>query len=39
MPREFRNTPEDRWIYEEETDVTEIYFIMRGNWGIGFNSF
>jgi len=35
----FKNTAEDRYLYEEEIDVTEIYFIARGDWAIGFNSF
>ena len=39
IPREFLDTPEDRYIYEEEGDVTEIYFIMNGNWVIAFNSY
>jgi len=26
-------------LYEEEGDVTEIYFILKGDWGIGFNCF
>ncbi len=39
MPRLFKNTPEDRYIYEEEGDVTEIYFILKGEWGVAFNSF
>lgn len=39
MPRLFKNTAEDRYIYEEEIDVTEIYFILKGEWAIAFNSF
>jgi hypothetical protein len=39
MPREFNDTPEDRYIYEEEGDVTEIYFIVSGNWAVAFDSF
>jgi hypothetical protein len=30
IPREFLGTPEDRYMYEEEGDVTEIYFITSG---------
>ena len=39
LPRQFKNTPEDRYILEEEGDVTEIYFIMKGEWAIAFNSY
>jgi hypothetical protein len=39
IPREFLDTPEDRYIYEEEGDVTEIYFIMKGAWCVAFDSF
>jgi hypothetical protein len=39
MPRLFTDDPGDRYILEEEGDVTEINFIMSGNWAIGFNSF
>lgn len=39
MPRQFKNTPEDRYLLEEEVDVTEIYFIIKGDWAIAFNSF
>jgi len=39
MPRQFRNSKEDRYILEEEGDVTEIYFIVNGEWAIGYNSF
>ena len=39
MPRSFKNNAEDRYLYEEEVDVTEIYFIWKGEWAIGFNSF
>jgi hypothetical protein len=39
MPRQFKNTPEDRYLYEEEGDVSEIYFIQKGEWGIAFNSY
>ena len=28
MPREFNDDPGDRYIFEEEGDATEIYFIM-----------
>lgn len=26
-------------MYEEEIDVTEIYFILKGTFGVAFNSF
>jgi hypothetical protein len=39
MPREFIDSPSDRYILEEEGDVTEIYFIMKGDWAICFDSF
>lgn len=39
MPRLFKNTPEDRYLLEEEGDVTEIYFIMKGTWAIAYNSY
>ena len=39
MPRRFKNSKEDRYILEEEGDVTEIYFIVNGEWAIGYNSF
>jgi len=26
-------------MYVEEEDVTEIYFIIRGEWAIAFNSY
>ena len=39
IPRFFDNTAQDRYIIEEEQDVTEIYFIMKGNWAVSFNAF
>lgn len=39
MPRQFKNTADDRYMYEEEVDVTEIYFIIKGDYAIAFNSF
>jgi hypothetical protein len=39
MPRQFKATPEERYIFEEEVDVTEIYFIIKGEYAIGFNSY
>jgi hypothetical protein len=39
MPRRFINTYEDRYIYEEEGEVNEIYFILKGDWAVGFNSY
>lgn len=38
MPRQFKNCKEDRYIIMEEGDVTEIYFIVNGEWAIGFDS-
>jgi len=38
MPRRFDAVPEDRYILNEEGDVTEIYFIVNGEWAIGYNS-
>ena len=39
MPRCFDNNENDRYIIEEEQACTEIYFIMKGKWGIAFDSF
>lgn len=39
MPRRFINTQEDRYLYEEEGEVNEIYFILKGDWAVGFNSY
>ena len=39
MPRCFKPTPDDRYIFEEEIDVTEIYFLLKGTFGVAFNSF
>jgi hypothetical protein len=39
MPRFFDDDPHDRYLFEEEGDVTEIYFIMHGDWGVAFDSF
>jgi len=30
MPRYFNNTPKNRYIYQEEHEVSEIYFILEG---------
>jgi hypothetical protein len=38
LPREFNNTAVDRYIYEEDQDVTEMYFITKGTWAICFKS-
>ena len=38
MPRRFQANAEDRYILNEEGDVTEIYFILQGEWAIGYNS-
>jgi len=39
MPREFLDDSNDRYMMEEEGDVTEIYFIMAGDWAVAFDSF
>src|SRR6056300_1507735 len=39
MPRQFMPTKDDRYILVEEDDVTEIYFIIKGEWAVGFNNF
>jgi hypothetical protein len=39
MPRDFNAEANDRYMFEEEGDVTEIYFIMKGDWAIAFDSF
>lgn len=36
MPRKFEPTEEDKIIYDEEEDVTELYFFTEGFVGIGF---
>lgn len=38
MPRHFEANATDRFILNEEGDVTEIYFIIKGEWAIGYNS-
>lgn len=38
MPRQFAADKDDRYILHEEGDVTEIYFIISGEWAIGYNS-
>jgi len=37
MPRLYQNIAEDRYILDEGGDVTEIYFILNGEWAIGYN--
>ena len=39
MPRQFKDTEEDRYILMEEGDVTEIYFILKGEWAIAYNGY
>lgn len=39
LPRVFRPEKNDRYIYEEGDDVTEMYFILKGTWAICFNIF
>lgn len=38
MPRRYEASKTDRYILLEEGDVTEIYFIVAGDWAVGFNS-
>ena len=37
MPRHFEPSDEDRIIFDEEDVVTEMYFILDGKIGIGYN--
>lgn len=37
MPRRFLDFGDDRIIYEEEQEVAEMYFIVKGFIGIGYN--
>jgi len=37
MPRKFESTDEDKIIYNEEDEITEMYFITEGIVGIGFS--
>ena len=37
MPRQFEATDEDSIIYDEEDEVSEMYFILEGNVGVGYN--
>jgi hypothetical protein len=39
MPREYNDDPEDRYMIEEEGEVTEISFIMSGEWAVAFDCF
>jgi hypothetical protein len=39
MPREYLDDPQDRYILEEEGDVTEITFLTKGDWAVCFNSY
>ena len=36
MPRKFEANDEDKIIYDEEEDVTEMYFFTEGLIGVGF---
>jgi hypothetical protein len=38
MPRQYSPTPDDRYILEEEGDVTEINFVISGEWAVAFNT-
>ena len=37
LPRQFEATQQDRYFIEEESDVTEIYFVIKGSWAVAFN--
>ena len=37
MPRKFSDVGDDRIIYEEEQEVAEMYFIIKGFIGVGYN--
>ena len=37
MPRRFDPTDQDKVIYDEEQDVTEMYFFTEGVIGFGFS--
>lgn len=37
MPRRFEASDEDRVIYDEEDVVTEMYLIIDGSIGVGYN--
>lgn len=39
MPRIYSSTADDRYILEEEGDVTEISFVVSGEWAIAFNTY
>ena len=39
MPRQYQPTEKDRYILEEESDVTEINFVVQGEWAIAFNTY
>ena len=41
MPRHFNPTldPDDKVLYEEESEVPEMYFALEGKIGIGFSLF
>jgi hypothetical protein len=39
IPRQYLANHEDRYILEQEGDVTEITFMMSGTYGIAFNIF
>ncbi len=36
MPRQFTNVPNDRYIYEQDEDITEMYFLLKGEWAVAF---
>lgn len=37
MPRKFEPTEEDKIIYDEEDEVSEMYFILEGTVAIGYS--
>jgi hypothetical protein len=38
-PRQYKNSADDRYMFEEEGDVSEVIFIMSGEWGVAYNSY
>lgn len=38
-PRKFDSNDDDKLIYDEEDEVSEMYFIMEGTVGIGYYLF
>lgn len=38
-PRQYKNSADDRYMFEEEGDVSEVIFIMSGEWAVAYNSY